>query len=1271
MKNFPKQRAFYWLCSVICLMAYSSYAQTAHKIEWQNTRTFLTEDSREIPVISFEGAFQDSRNHYLPVFRTELNENVKSVIVKNAIYQPLSASEKATPDTAYITPHVSVSIGKQWWRGKQVSYVSVCPLRRNAVNGRLEKLVTFDLVYEKESQHQTNMFEPKSTNDGVETSVLASGTWYKLAVTQSGFYRIDRNMLQLMGFNMNGTNPKRLKLYGNGGGMLPQPNASARPQDLVENAVWISGEQDQSFDANDYLVFYAQAPSKWQYNAGLKTFSRINNIYSDTAYYFITLAEGADGLRVASRESLPTASTRVNSFDDYWHHEQDRFNPFNSGRVWYGEVFDLTLEREFRFPVEGLLTTSPVTVRTAVMGRALITNTFFSVSVNGQLQNGAMSMRGHREGAYADYGSDSEMTYKAPLQNLASQITVKLSYNKNGNSSAVGYLNFIEVNAKRSLALYGNQTSFRSIASIGQAQTTFAMANAGENAQIWDLSNPQVPVLQKYTTNNDSAVFAFNTTSLTEMAAFKNGSQLPTPILAGSVANQNLHGASASDLVIITHPNFLAEANRLAAFRTQNDGLDVTVATTTQIYNEFSSGAQDLVAMRDFIRHLYKKTPTPKLKYVLLFGDCSYDYKYRTANNSNFVPIYQSSRTLHEIASYCSDDFVGFMDETEGRWEDQDVDRIDLGIGRLPVRTAAEAKNVVNKLMAYNAYESVGKWRNQITFVADDGDGFLHQGQADDMSKLVETNYQKYNVNKIYLAANPTIATPSGELSPVTRQAINTAVEKGSLIVNYVGHGSRVQWAQESILTMEQVNKWENINNLPFFVTATCDYGRYDSPQITSGGENLVLKPNGGGIGVLATGRPVYSDSNKLINVAFYNSVFKKLNGLLPRMGDVMMTTKNNSITGMNNKGFALLGDPSMRLAYPTNEVVATAINDRAFTVTDTISGLERVTIEGEVRANGQRVSNFNGTLNATLFDKAKQIIATENGSSSMFTVRKDIIYNGNARVENGLFKFSFVTPKDIAYTFDKGKLSMYAYPDDSTLHDAHGSTLELTIGGSDDNAVPDNDAPLVRLFMNDTTFINGGITTPNPTFLAKLTDDNGINVSTTGIGHEMTLILDNDETNMMVVSDFYTTEANTYKKGEVRMPLQDLSAGLHTLRFKAWDTHNNSVEQSITFVVSNSPSIVLDKVYNYPNSFEQQTTFVVEHNNAGDNLDIEIEIYNYMGQVVNTISSAVADSPSRVEVASGNALAGLRAGIYPYSVIVKSSDGNVSRKMSKLVVLK
>ncbi|GAB3527528.1 type IX secretion system sortase PorU [Pontibacter brevis] len=1275
-----------FLLSLLSTAALAQAPASTITLQWQEQATVLPTHSASGKVPAFTGASIDPAEG-LPYYRLQLpGVRTRHFTLKDTQYQSFSAAEEKLFGTYDFSAEPQVLISQATQNKQPVSLVSVLPIRRNPGSKQLEKLVSFSYTYTPEEPNATFARAAGTSGTGsfAANSVLSSGEWYKLAVTASGIHKIDKSMLQALGINAQSIDPRKIQVYGNGGGMLPQPNSASRPDDLQENAIVVSGEADGRFDEGDYVLFYAQGPHTWSYDAAEEQFRHTFNVYSDTAYYFLRVNH-ATGARVGSRGQTAGATQNISTYNERLFHEQDLKNMIFSGREWYGEEFSsFHGSRELSLAVSDVVPNSTVKLTAFLMANSSA-NCSFSLQLNGEsLGSQAIPSRGSYN--YHPEGTNSIKTYSVNQQVLGNGTAYKvnLHFSTGGSSTSLGYLNYLELNYERQLKLYGTQTIFRSVTSTVAPVSTFRFAEVPANASVWDVTNPRQPVKQEISNGS----FSTTTHVLREFVVFQEGSINLKPVAAGKVPNQNLHSVNADgtlDFVIVAHPAFLQEAKRLAAHRARHSNMQVEVFTPAQIYNEFSSGAQDVTAIRDFMRMVHSRSSKSgsDILFLLLFGDASYDYKNRIRNNTNFVPVYESRESLHPISSYSSEDYFGFLDEEEGEWaENASGDHLlDIGIGRLPVKSAAEAATVVDKIISYDSPGHFGKWRSKITFVSDDGDFNEHQNDAEHLANFVENTFPVYQPNKIYLDLYQQRAVSNGQRAPNASADLDKAVEQGSLIINYTGHGNEVSWTAEQILTLQQINSWKNTNNLTFFLTATCEFGRYDDPVRASGAELALLHKEGGAVGLITTTRPVYSNGNRVLNRNFFKNAFTPIGNRMPRLGDLVLHTKNNSIidnisgaTGVNNRNFTLLSDPSLQLAYPKLQAQITSINGRE-AATDTLQALSKTMLKGHITSSaGAIAADFNGELHITVFEKptTRHTLGDERSPKVPVQVRESIIYDGKVSVQQGTFETAFVVPKDIAYHYGAGKIMLYG---SNSSADAMGANQSVIIGGTATDVPVDNVPPTVKLFMDDESFVFGGVTGKTTTLLADLFDNNGINTAGTGIGHEITAVLDGNRDNVMVLNDYYTAEQDSYQRGKVRYTLKDLEAGPHSLRLKAWDTHNNSSEEYIEFVVSNDAAIALEHVLNYPNPFSTNTTFHFDHNRAGENLDIQIDIYTISGKLVKTIQTTSYASKAHVSDLSWNGRDEyndmLARGVYVYRINVWSQqDGSKASKFEKLVIL-
>ena len=1106
--------------------------------------------------------------------------------------------------------------------------------------------------------------------------LLSEGEWFKFRVASNGIYKLDYAFLKSLGLDPEGMDPAKISIYGSGSGMLPQANSAPRPSALIENAIWVEGGADGSFDNGDYILFYGQGPASYAYDPDRKVFSYQKHYYSDHTAYFLTVSS-TNGMRVSEQENAGLGFPLVRDFEDFGYYEQELKNLLISGREWYGERFDLNPTQDFPFQVEGLTENSDIYIVSDLMAQSYATSSF-KTSLNGTLL-GEQSFPRISEWRYALKGYHSTDTFRinTAVVGTGRQLDITLSYERNNSGLSTGYLNYLLVTVTRDLSLYGEQTEFRSGKSLLNGFSTYQISNIAAATRIWDVTNPFQPKDQSFEREGSTASFGAASNELKTFVVFDANDQLSTPEAVGKIPKQDIRGINVPDLLIVTHPDFRPEAQRLASLRSSHDGFEVKVVTTEEIYNEFSGGVQDVTAIRDLAKFLYDKGGQEKLKYLLLFGKSSYDFKDVLPNNTNFVPTYQSRNSLDPLATYSSDDYFAFLEDDEGEWKESfgGDHTMEIGVGRLPVKSLEEAKQVVDKLIHYaTSGNAFGEWRNEVYIVADDGDWNIHNDQAEQLSDFLDTTHAQFNTRKIFLDAYPQISRPGGEIAPDANDAIDNAIAKGTLIMNFTGHGGEAGWTQESILDIFMINDWDNIDAMPLLVTATCEFGRHDDPLRVSAGELTVLNPRGGAIALVTTARPVESSLNFELNKAFYNVVFQLEEGTYPTLGDIFRDTKNNSLVGVNNRNFSLLGDPSMTLSYPQEKIVVTAINGKELQPKpDTIKALSKITLRGEVRSHfDEPLNSFNGVVSVTFFDK--QSIKNTLGDESRpfpFKEREHMIFRGEATVTDGTFEITFVVPRSISYLIDKGKISMYAVSDKG--RDATGALIDILVGSSIDDPPPDNDPPSIQLFMGDSTFIPGTRVSPNTLLVARLSDENGINVSGFNPLNSITATLDDEVS--YELNQYYSADIDNYQKGWVRFPLNDLEEGEHVITLRASDTYNNSAEAKLAFYVTEKSQLVIDKLQNYPNPVMHQTTISFTHNRSGDDLEGNLQIIDRNGGLVNSFDFFIPDSPATVELINWDGTdkngAKLNRGLYIFKVVVRSiSDGAQNQKYQKLVII-
>lgn len=1212
----------------------------------------------------------------LPAFSAVVETGGNSAVslaVEGESYTNISRNLLSAAQLELIGNQVAVQTFVAKARNEQVVSVVLLPFRWQ--DGQLQVLTSFRLKI-NESPTIAARFSGTSLRTYAGNSVLRSGKWFKLGVSSAGVYKLDYTFLKNLGVNVDAINPANLRIFGHRAGMLPELAGSEREDEVREIPLKVVAANPTRLQSGDYILAYLPGPEKWTYDVGRQFFAPQKHLYSDTKSFFLTTDAGT-GARVGSISSVALPPNKfATTYDACAFYEDDIINIAQSGKQFLGDLFGSITDKSYPFNIPNLIASEPVKINIAVAAAAQTFGSSFTMTTDNGANSRSIPVPVVAEAYPGIFNTASRVERLFTVNNISPSFQVNLNYNRNGDFSTRGWLDFIQVNAKATLRYEGQPLYFRNIASAGAGSiTTFTVQNVNPNVEIWNVTNPFDVRRINYTLSGSNAVFTLATDSLLEFAAFENSNAVP--VAQGSIANQDLHALPQQDMLIVTREAYVSSAQILAQFHREKQGLKVAVVTLEQVYNEFSSGTNDITAIRNFAKMFYDRAggnPAQMPRYLLLFGDGTYDNKKL---GNNLMPTYQTTKTYETLETYVSDDYFGMLDDNEGaNITNTAAEKEDIAVGRIPADDQSKAMVAVEKILRYASAAGYGEWRNQGTFIADDEDFNIHIQDANGFADNYGAAEKKSNVDKIFLDAYNQVSAAGGATYPAANEALNRKVFTGSLFMNYVGHGGPMGLTAERLLLVEDISSWTNTNKLPLFITATCEFAPYDKPDEFTAGERVFFKENGGGIALVTTTRIVYSNRNKTMNENFMEQMVNAYADRDMTLGDIMREAKKNTNTFDGNRKFTLLGDPALRLAFPTYNVVATAINGKPIAAqNDTLKALSKITIEGEVRDNSnQRINNFNGTASVTIYDKSKTIRTLQNDPDSYpyeFQLQKNTIYKGKTKVTNGVFSCTFLVPKDIDYNFGLGKISMYAYNDTA---DAAGYSSAVIVGGASDSIPLDNEGPVVDVFMNDEKFVLGGITDENPLLLVKLFDVNGINTSGNGIGHDITAIIDNDTRNVFTLNDFYETEVDDIANGTVQYPFSRLSKGRHTLEVKAWDVLNNSGVGYTEFIVAEKANLALSHVLNYPNPFTTHTRFMFEHNRPGEPLDMRIEIFTVSGKVVKTIQQTINTAGFRVDDISWDGLDDygdkIGKGVYIYRITLKDEAGKKVSEYQKLVIL-
>ncbi len=1107
-----------------------------------------------------------------------------------------------------------------------------------------------------------------------ESSLLSKGKWFKIAVTGEGIYRIDYSRLRQLGLE----NPAYPLVFGNNAGQLSYYNDDPKPDDLKELAVFISGN-DEELEEGEYLLFYAKSTGRWIYNASKKDYSYLRHNYSDTAFYFITSGPGPGKRIIPASATTQPAGYLSSESDALFIHEKDQDNLIKSGRDWFQRISGITINPGFT----DLIVSRGMKFDIRVAARASV-STVFGLSEGSYPRK---NVQVPPVNLYNYTGTFAEITDSTGKTELASPSPVyELNYNNNGEPGAYGWLDYLQLKARKSNIFNGKTTLFFDSESVSEGMVTeFTIKSTISDPVIWDITDQYNVKSINYTRSGEENKFRFLSDSLRTFIAFTYDKALSPAIKTEPVHSQDLHASLPADMIIITHPLFLEYAEKLSDIHSSERGLTSLIVTPEQVYNEFSGGIPDICAIRNFVRmkYLKQKDTAHPLKYLLLFGDGSYENKTPPPLNPNYVLTYQSQNSNVATSSFTSDDFYGLLGDGEGESEGTE----DIGIGRLPVSDTVQAGILISKIKMYLDPGSMGDWRNLVCITADDEDGNTHLSDAEGLADIIRDSIPFLNIDKIYLDSYKQITSANGQSYPDVSKAINNRINSGCLIFNYVGHGNENGLAHERVVKSEDINSWNNKSKLPLFITATCEFSRFDDMEIniisgemtakTSAGEMVLLNKDGGSIALMSTTRLVYSSPNYVLNRNIFDCAFDlDSEGNTLALGDIIRIAKNRTGNGQNKRNFTLLGDPALKLAFPwKGNIITDSVNDVPVEgYPDSLKALSRIKIAGHIENHrGEMMNSFTGIVSPVVLDKAGKVrtLANDGGDIVEFGLQNNILFSGKTIARDGRFSFTFIVPRDIDYSFGKGKISYYANNDSL---DMTGYFTDIIVGGFSESENPDNEGPEIRLFMNDTLFRDGGITGNNPRLLALIGDKAGINTSGSSIGHDLTGFLDNDRNGTFVLNGYFENDFDNYTRGKVIYDLGNVSDGRHTITVKAWDNFNNSTEAILTFNVETGDKFILRNLTNYPNPFLNETHIRAEHNRPDEELDITVNIYSLGGSIIKIIktkeiSSGFVLSPV---IWNGTLSSGKRAarGVYPYSVEVISRSGETAIGYGRLIIL-
>jgi len=1078
-----------------------------------------------------------------------------------------------------------------------------------------------------------------------QDSPLASGRWWKVTVTQSAMYRIGVSDLPAL----RDADVARIGLYGGDGLQLSTDNAVTPTDGLRPIAIEVTDANGNGrFDGSDAVIFYGEGCDAWRFDAGDERWELRRHAYASANFYYLT-ADATAPARIASAPA-PSADTIIDTYTAVTAVHNDIVNIFESGQLWMGEKFSAANNRR-TFSLSLPATAGDIKFRYALANKSTATGTF-SVALGTQRHI-------HPIGASTVY-----TTVLEAVPQRAQSLSVDITYTP-GESGGEGYLDYIEMTGHVPLTYNGGQLTVRNDQALSRLAATFAASGSSTAAmRVWDVSRAGAERAMVVTDGRWSDSTAGQPR---RYALFSNASLL-SPAAVASLPNQNLHGAAQADYVVVANPLFRQQADRIAALHASADGLSTLVVSDQQVFNEFSAGKQDPMAIRAFLRHLKQRHGDNAPRYLLLFGKATYDNRDLLGYSLPSVVTYETTHSFDDDGlSYCSDDMMGYLDDNETGGASQ---QLDLGIGRLPAASLAEAEHMVDKVEGYITRRDLqdeavrGDWRNYVALLSDDADpshpgdtAFVHSSEA--TARRISSLYPHFNIDRLYADAFRQQSGAIGSYYPDLNNALRQRLDYGCLLLNYIGHGSQKYIGTERYIEPSDVAAYTNIDRLPLFVTSTCSYGYHDKPDDRCGAE-LFLTADGGAVAVVSASRPI--SHNERFNTDLVVFALDPANTI----GDALRKAKNRTAV---SPCIGLSGDPALRLAAPRHEVVVTHIDGQPVSdAYDTATVLSRITVSGEIRrADGSLIDDFDGTVYPVVFDRPTPSSTRANdnpGSEVSFVQQKNILYKGAERVSAGRFSYTFVVPRDIAYQYAPAKLSHYAK---SGTVDAGGQYGRLLLGGLNEESELCETRPEIRLFLGDTSFRNGGLTDNSPTLVARLWDSVGINAFGSGIGHDITATLDANGGSTVVLNDFYETDIDDPQRGTVRYTFRDLTPGRHTLTLKAWNIWGFSNSATLSFTVRDDGDDILSPLAVYPNPAHGRALLHLETNSPDLISSARIQIFSSQGALVYS-----ADVPPSSGYTVGPVvwdLSDVPPGVYLARILVSTTDGSTLQRTAKCVV--
>ncbi len=1115
-----------------------------------------------------------------------------------------------------------------------------------------------------------------------QSALLSKGKWVKIGTTKQGIYKLNGSQLLNMGFTLPISSSK-IQIFGFDLDSLNEKVPQNPSNGLLESAIEVQDGGDGQLDEKDNILFYAPGTIAWKWDELFQQYVHQKLTVGDTLYYFINIGE--NGKRISKKSNAGIVQKNIVNYTSHLLFETDTVNLLNSGKEWIGLPMGLGAGKvtSINYPINlsNIIWNEPVQFITKYAASSYQSPGIFDTKLNDiKLRSSNVNpVSGIVYDAAANMIVDNftALLNKNDFGNLASNINLNINYS--GSNNSTGWIDFIELHAKSNLDLaFTKAFSFSALSDNGNAYLAqYNISGADSSVVVWNVTNTFSPIAIPLTIQNSVANFK---DTLSKEQTYFTLKQLAyeTPTFSATISNQALTSLPETDYIIITAPTYENAARKLQQFHITNHGYKVAVLSPNTIFNEFSGGQASPIAIRNFIKYLSNKAALNGYKapqYLLLLGVGNFNA--RKINLATQVPSFESAASNEILNTYSSDDFYSILENGDDINYPNAINKLGISVGRIPAKTAAEADTAIAKIIAYQMGNNKGAWRNQITWIADDGDYNLHLQDAESIAQNLKSKAPNWNQQKYYLDLYPTVASSIGPTYPLANNDIKQAVNNGTLILNYTGHGNYLRLAEEAVVSEKEILQWNNANTLPLFVTASCDFAPFDQPQLSPIGFGALMQNKNGVVGLVSASRLVFAYSNKQINDLYIQQLLVPNDaGVYPSIGLALRNAKmeNWAQNGdhLNAFKFNLMGDPALSLTTPKLKIELLKINQKLFKLKDSLEAGVKSNLSGIVVAGGIPQTDFSGEVDFILFDAVQEKSTLGNQSSSIITkikTQETVLFRGKATVNKGVFNIDFVLPKELSSQSGPLRMQWYAY---NANNDALGICDSIYVKNSSNNTSLDLQGPAIKTFISDTNFVSGSWASANTDLLVKLKDTSGVQTSGHSLGHDLQLIIDNDFQSPIILNNYYSTVTDKYEEGWIKYSLPVLSEGKHEIIIKAWDLLGNGSKDTTYFEIPSTNKLMISNLKNAPNPFTNQTRFSFDVNMINDPMQCILELYDMKGTKLfdKKLDSRIVSTKVVLDwngLNSGGAR--IEPGLYFYKIILNNGKEVVvlSNKLVKL----